>query len=192
MMINTHIIIANYILDNIDEDKLSLINRRRFIWGNIKPDCASRYKFKKHYYAESIDMIVDKINKLSSLSVTQVNNESSIGKFSGELGIICHFLTDYYCLPHFERWEFKHAMRPHVFYEKELAKVSKTYNINIKNDTNSIIEDVREFIDENLELYSLEKGYINDLNFACYVCSSIFNLILDSVIANEETKVLAM
>lgn len=192
MMMNTHMMIANYILDNIGEDRLHLINRKRFIWGNIKPDCASRYKFKKHYYAESIDMIVDMINRLASLSITEINNESSVGKFSGELGVICHFLTDYYCLPHFQRWEFKNAIKPHILYERELSKVAKTYKINVIKNNRVQINNVREFIDKTLELYQLEESFINDLNFAYYVCSNIFNMIIDSIIANEEEKSVAI
>lgn len=192
MMMNTHMMIANYILDNIGEDRSHLINRKRFIWGNIKPDCASRYKFKKHYYAESIDMIVDMINRLASLSITEINNESSVGKFSGELGVICHFLTDYYCLPHFQRWEFKNAIKPHVLYERELSKIAKTYKINVIKNKRVQIDNVREFIDKTLELYQLEESFINDLNFAYYVCSNIFNMVINSIIANEEENSVAI
>ena len=42
MLMNNHKMIAEHILDNMREDRLHLINRKRFIWGNIKPDCASR------------------------------------------------------------------------------------------------------------------------------------------------------
>ena len=72
MLIDTHIILANNILRQANGKKIYLINRRRFIWGNIKPDCASKYKFKKHYYDESITMILDKIKELASLSVANL------------------------------------------------------------------------------------------------------------------------
>lgn len=192
MMMNTHMMIADYILDNLREDRSHLINRKRFIWGNIKPDCASRYKFKKHYYTESIDMIVDMIDRLSSLSITEINNESSIGKFSGELGVICHFLTDYYCLPHFQRWEFKNAIKPHILYERELSKVAKNYKINVIKNNRVQIDNVREFIDKTLELYQLEEGFTNDLNFAYYVCSNVSNMIIESIVANEKENRVAI
>ncbi|MGL4572184.1 MAG: zinc dependent phospholipase C family protein [Clostridium sp.] len=182
---NNHKMIADYILDNMRDDRLHLINRKRFIWGNIKPDCASRYKFKKHYYNESIDMVVEMIEKLSSLSISEINNESSIGKFSGVLGVVCHFLTDYYCLPHHQRWEFKNAMRPHVVYERELSKVSKNYKVNVIKNNNLKASNIREFIDGTLEIYAIDQSFENDLNFAYYVCSSIFDMIIESVVQNE-------
>ncbi|MEG1286716.1 MAG: zinc dependent phospholipase C family protein [Clostridium sp.] len=182
---NNHKMIADYILDNMRDDRLHLINRKRFIWGNIKPDCASRYKFKKHYYNESIDMVVEMIEKLSSLSISEINNESSIGKFSGVLGVVCHFLTDYYCLPHYQRWEFKNAMRPHVVYERELSKVSKNYKVNVIKNNSLKPSNIREFIDGTLEIYAIDQSFENDLNFAYYVCSSIFDMIIESVVQNE-------
>ncbi|WP_438520937.1 zinc dependent phospholipase C family protein [Clostridium sp.] len=185
MLMNNHKMIADYILDNMRDDRLHLINRKRFIWGNIKPDCASRYKFKKHYYNESIDMVVEMIEKLSSLSISEINNESSIGKFSGVLGVVCHFLTDYYCLPHHQRWEFKNAMRPHVVYERELSKVSKNYKVNVIKNNNLKASNIREFIDGTLEIYAIDQSFENDLNFAYYVCSSIFDMIIESVVQNE-------
>lgn len=40
--------------------------------GNIKPDCVPKYTFMKHYFNESIDMVVDKIIYLSSLTLEDV------------------------------------------------------------------------------------------------------------------------
>lgn len=192
MMMNNHKMIADYILNNMREDRLHLINRKRFIWGNIKPDCASRYKFKKHYYDESIDMILEMIDRLSSLTVTDIMNDSSVGKFSGVLGVVCHFLTDYYCLPHYERWEFKNSMKPHVLYERELSKVSKNYEINVIKNNRLNRGNVKQFIEETLELYRFEESYENDLNFAYYVCTNVVNMIIESVVANEQRRELAM
>lgn len=192
MLMNNHKMIAEHILDNMREDRVHLINRKRFIWGNIKPDCASRYKFKKHYYDESIDMIVEMIEKLASLSISEINNESSIGKFSGVLGVVCHFLTDYYCLPHYQRWEFKSAMRPHVSYERELLKISKSYKASVIKNSGLTLDNVRKFIDGTLELYSKKQSFENDLNFAYYVCSSVVDMIIESVVQNEINNRMAM
>lgn len=52
--------------------KYILINKKRFLWGNIKPDCASKYKFTRHYYDESIGVTLNLINELSSLTVSEV------------------------------------------------------------------------------------------------------------------------
>lgn len=90
-MINTHKIMAENIIKYANTKSIYLINNKRFIWGNVKPDCAPKYKFKKHYFNESINMIIEKIIHLSSLSLEEIYYDMTIGKFSEELGVICHF-----------------------------------------------------------------------------------------------------
>ena len=107
MLINTHLMLANSILDKANGKKIYLINRNRFLWGNIKPDCVSKYKLKKHYYEESIDMVIKKINFLSNMTISDLYYDYGKSKFSEELGVVCHFLCDFFCVPHNQRWEFK-------------------------------------------------------------------------------------
>ena len=128
-MINTHRIIGENILKYANSKSIYLINKKRFIWGNIKPDCTPKYKVKKHYYDESIDMIVEKIIYLASLKLEDVYYDIKLGKFSEELGVVCHFLCDFFCAPHYYRWEFKstNAVKQHVMYEQKLAKLCKNF-----------------------------------------------------------------
>ena len=185
MLINTHKIIANNLLNIASGKKLYLIDSRRFIWGNIKPDCVSKYKFKKHYYNESIDMIVKKIEELSRLSISTIYFEYGKGKFSEELGVICHFLCDYFCLPHNQRWEFKNSMKKHISYENQLAKFIKQVNITNYINDDLRIKDIKGFIDINLKKYEKNTGYINDLSYSYYICNSVINTILNVVVMNE-------
>ncbi|MGL4109432.1 zinc dependent phospholipase C family protein [Clostridium sp. LP20] len=176
---------ATNILKHANGKKLYLINKKRFIWGNIKPDCASKYKFKKHYYEESIDMIIDKINFLSSLSVRDIYFDYGKGKFSEELGVVCHFLCDYFCMPHNQRWEFKNSMKKHVHYENKLARIAKTYKVIDYIDTKLNMDEVREFIEKNRSKYEIEKSYKSDLNYSYYVCNSIINSLMNQILINE-------
>ncbi len=58
MLINTHMLMGRKIFENMDYDKKALIKETHFIWGNIKPDCVSKYNLKKHYKDESFIMII--------------------------------------------------------------------------------------------------------------------------------------
>ena len=64
MLMNTHILIAQNILRDVDVD--FKISDKNFIYGNVKPDMVSKYKLKKHYLNESFDMIVNMIKKLKN------------------------------------------------------------------------------------------------------------------------------
>lgn len=185
MLIDTHIILANNILRQANGKKIYLINKRRFIWGNIKPDCASKYKFKKHYYDESITMILDKIKELASLSVGDIYYSFGKKKFSEELGVVCHFLCDFFCVPHNQRWEFKHSMKKHVVYEKNLAKFAKLYKFKSYIDSNLSLEDLEEFIVAHQRQYEKGESFRNDLEYSFFICNSVINMVLNEVYINE-------
>lgn len=190
MLMNTHTMLAKDFIYNLDNNKKELINENHFIWGNIKPDCVSKYKLKKHYLDESLDMVVNKIQFLSSLSLDDIYKNYSENKFSQELGVVCHFLCDFFCVPHNKRWEFKsaNAMKEHVMYEKDLSRVAKEFKIrkDIERSINS--QEIRSYIIDLQKEYEKEMEYNNDLDFAYYVCQSVINMILDEVIINEKIK----
>lgn len=186
-MINTHKIMGENIIKYANSKSIYLINNSRFIWGNIKPDCVPKYTFMKHYFDESIDMVVSKITYLSSLTLEDVYYKMTIGKFSEELGVICHFLCDYFCAPHYYRWEFKStsAVKHHMMYEKKLAKVAKKFRPTGITNTNIKPKNIKDFILQLQKQYDGIVNHNNDLAFSYYVCDSIVNMILNNVFVNN-------
>lgn len=187
-MMNTHRIMGENIIKYANTKSIYLINNKRFIWGNIKPDCVPKYSFMKHYFDESIDMVVSKIKHLSSLTLEDVYYGMTIGKFSEELGLICHFLCDYFCVPHYYRWEFKStsAVKHHMVYEQKLAKLTKKFKPTGIINTNIKPENIKEFIVQLQNQYDGIVDYKNDLTFSYYVCDSVLNMILNNVFLNEK------
>lgn len=190
MMMNTHKALASMFIENVEMNKSFLINDRHFIWGNLKPDSVSKYKFKKHYLDESLDMIVNKIRFLCSLSLDDIFIRYSIGKFNQELGVICHFLCDYFCVPHYQRWEFKSpgAVKDHVLYENDLNKFAKFYNVRKEVNTSLTTDEIREYIIKLQKEYYGKIAYEKDLQYASYICNTVINLILDEVLLNQKIK----
>ena len=188
MLVNTHMILANNLFKIANSNGIDLIYKNRFLWGKLKPDCIPKYKKIKHYYNESIAMIILKINRLSKLTISDINNDYGRGKFSEELGIICHFICDYFCLPHNKRWEFKNAMKKHVIYENTLAKIAKVYNPPYKVCDEISVEEIEKFIINKQVEYSRDKGFLNDLEFSYLVCNSIISMIVNQVEKNEYFK----
>lgn len=184
MLMNTHILIAQNILKDTKVD--FKISNKNFIYGNIKPDMVSKYKLKKHYLDESFDMVVDKIKKLASLSMHDFKKKFSVSRFSQELGVICHFICDFFCIPHSKRWEFKHSMNRHVKYEKELASFAKTYTP--LKDYSKIYGkvSVETFLEETHKLYRKKESYENDMKYAYFACKSIVKYISDSIYKNTK------
>jgi len=77
---NTHFTIARSILENMDDNKSFFLSDKNFIYGNIKPDAFSKYKLKKHYMEESLDMVIEKIKNLSSLTLDYMTKYFSISR----------------------------------------------------------------------------------------------------------------
>ena len=177
MLMNSHFLIAKSLLNNIDNNKL-------FIYGNLKPDAVPQYVFKKHYLNESFDTIAQKINYLCSLTIDSVSRYFSVSKFSQELGVICHFLCDFFCVPHSERWEFKHSMKKHMSYEKELSIVAKNSNLSIYKGDVITNNSFKDFFDSLYTEYKSKLDYENDLFFSSYACNSVINYILDNILKN--------
>ena len=185
MLINTHFIISKNILENLDLNKAFFISHRNFIYGNIKPDISSKYVLSKHYLEESFSMIMDKIKNLCNLTLNSLKRYFSISKLSQELGVICHFLCDFFTTPHSERWEFSHSMNKHVTYEKELASYAKSMdfsNIALNHQIEHSIEDFFHKLYNEYKASSI--SYENDLKYSSYTCSQIVNHILDSILLN--------
>lgn len=186
-MMNTHKLIGENIIKYTESKNINLLNNRRFIWGNVKPDCVLKYKLIKHYYDESIDLIIDKIQYLSSLSIEDVFCDKTIEKFSEELGVVCHFLCDYFCAPHYYRWECKStsAVKQHMLYEKKLSKIAKTFRPSVLINPNVTCNNVEEFIKSMQQKYNGIVNQKNDLIFSYYVCINVVDIILNSVFSKE-------
>lgn len=184
LLMGTHKLFANNFFNYADSEMVHLIDEKKFIWGNIKPDYVSKYKLKKHFYNESIEMILNKIDFLSSMSVEEISHEYGKKKFSAELGVVCHFISDYFCFAHNKRWELKNALKKHVLYERDLGKIAKSFNFSDYIDTELQIEDMGQFIEENLKNYEANHSYSNDLIYATFICNSVINTLLSRVVKN--------
>ena len=188
MLINTHFIISKSILKNLEDKKTFFISDKNFIYGNIKPDISSKYVLDKHYLEESLSMILEKIKNLCKLTLDSLKKYFSISKLSQELGVICHFLCDFFCAAHSERWRFTHSMdtmSKHVAYEKGLNAFAKKMDFTNFDIGHKIHDDIEEFF---YRLYSTYKecdiSFENDLKFSSHACTTIVNHIIDSILVN--------
>ena len=184
MFVNTHILIGKSIVENINENKSFFISDKNFIYGNIKPDISSKYVLQKHYLEESLEMIFTKVEYLCTLNLDCISKYFSISKFSQELGVICHFLCDFFCVPHSRRWEMTHSMNKHITYEKELSIVANETDLRKFKGDNIEANSFREFFNSIYLEYQSKTEYKNDLLFSNYVCNSVVDYILDAVLSN--------
>ncbi|EGT5619142.1 hypothetical protein BUL45_08745, partial [Clostridium perfringens] len=124
MLYKTHLEIGENTFNTIEGRGRNLIDKKSFLKGNVLPDISPKYRLKKHGRKQFEEIIEEKIANLSRLSSDEIINNLGKEKFSIELGVICHFLCDFFSLPHDEEWGFKESVTlKHVLYEKKLHKV---------------------------------------------------------------------
>lgn len=187
MLYKTHIEIGENTFNNIEGEGKLLIDKDSFLKGNVLPDISPRYRLKKHGRKQFEEIIYEKVKDLSSLKSEEVINKLGKEKFSIELGVICHFLCDFFSLPHEEEWGLKKSITlKHVLYEKNLHKVL-TKDVIIK-DSYKILgnSNYKLFLEKALKDYREVYGYRSDLFFAMYLNNSIVRYILESIEENDK------
>lgn len=89
------------------------LNRRWFIYGNIYPDI-SHYCFTiPHYPDRSIGFVKRLMHSLSLANIAPGDRLDAM--FSMQLGVLCHYLCDYYC--HVHSSAFTGPLSKHFAYE---------------------------------------------------------------------------
>lgn len=183
ILTGTHVFIGKKIFESIDnesKDFSKLINKKYFLYGNIKPDCLFQDTPSHHKREEALSYVVEKINELK---VYNLDTQEDINRFSLELGIICHFLADFYCKPHVRRWGdytgFKRSIKgvEHIFYEFKIGFYKGEVNRVISSKYHSI-NNHTEFIRDTFVKYEEDINLKKDIYYATFACRNIVLYIL--------------
>lgn len=183
MFSNTHAYIAEKVFKYLKNNNGIEINKTFFKYGSVKPDFAPRLVNIGHYEEESMDFILDEISTLSSLPYQ--DEEEFLKQYSIKLGVIIHYLSDYFCHAH-NNYSFKKDILKHLVYEARLESLINRFESSILNNGIQLLPriypvDIKNYIGIELDNYKrTEITYFNDLKYAirvsCNVCSSILKL----------------
>lgn len=198
---DSHKIIASKIYDNVFNIYGLKLDKQKLLWGSVCPDILPQYKFIRHYKDESLNFISKEIMKVIFISryleFNKILDPLAIKILSKKVGIISHYLSDYVCLPHANRWTFTTSMVKHIKYESQLNEFAVTHDfkknvINV-NDLNiydipqlKLKSTIKEYIDKVVEEYSIKTNFKNDLDFALSLNLKISYFILDTIMAYSD------
>lgn len=144
MIINTHILMANRIYNNLlPHTEISMLDKKSFLFGNIKPDLSSLVSYRSHRIKDSLDFVLDEANRLI------YPKDMELDEFSTQVGVIAHYLADFFCRPHYRREEFN-GFLDHMRYEFMLHSILKT--MDSCNLLTSERLDINSLIKENLQV----------------------------------------
>lgn len=144
------------------------LNIPGFMYGNILPDISKKYGSHPHTMKDALLHIIE-----TKEDLLNQNKYYSKFQFAKELGAINHYLSDFFCLPHTERY-FKGRIY-HQYYEfimiARFKKGLRAYHKMLK-ENNSVLEpsDLKGFIVEyNREYINKRISDINDIRYALFV-----------------------
>ncbi len=195
ILTETHKLIGTKVYEHINNSYGIELNYDKLVWGSIAPDILPKYKLYRHYYENSIDYIILRIAKLiiinRFLDFTNCNY-IDLKSFSRDIGIISHYLSDFTCLAHADRWTFLKSLIKHVKYENELNEYSKnhvfemgvikTEDIEIDENLFNMLPKIKHYIESVVNEYLEDESFDRDLNYALNINFKIFEFIIESIL----------
>lgn len=187
-----HLRIAKKLKQTIEKEYNIKLNTLSFLIGNIKPDLSPKYINIPHCKKDAFGFIQNEIQTLLNTKIFE--HKSCSSNFSERLGIMTHYLSDFFCNAHSEYYEG--SMLEHYLYElqmvfsyikeyREISKVLESRNITVNYNVASISRHI-----ENLhKKYSCEcriQSPADDLKYSFTACLSLCFSILCLCIVNEE------
>ncbi len=116
MIANTHRVVGEFLYQQLSPSNQRLIQRQRFVYGNIKPDISKKYLQMSHYHRDNEEIIFKMLNDL-------LTTQASIREFSENLGVLIHFFCDYTCIYHANDYLYEnHSIAKHLRYELMLHR----------------------------------------------------------------------
>ncbi|WP_026477015.1 zinc dependent phospholipase C family protein [Alkaliphilus transvaalensis] len=200
MFPQTHKIISEYLHENISKNFGIELNRKSLIYGSIKPDIVPSLAKLDHFKPQTFNLILDEVHRLSNYQLNP--NHESLKDFSTQIGVVTHFIADYFCLPHNDRVKYRKAtIVSHLIYENNLHKLFKEYHgqfkdivipkktFNVPNYASHLIKGV---VDELHTEYSLrEESLMKDLTSSLQATLAVTSYIIYHVLRGGIEKQVA-
>ena len=114
MLVGTHLLIGENVYSYIQRKLRVELNKTNFLYGNVKPDIVFRLSSKSHRIKDSLEFVLQEIDRLMTLK------DISIPQFSVDLGVISHFMSDFFCSAHCYDSEEVKGIVKHLYYEFNL------------------------------------------------------------------------
>lgn len=173
------------------------ISKNYFVYGNLLPDLSLKYRFSMHTIKDSFS---DTLNIIKEIIY---NKSLSKAEVSIKLGLITHYLCDFFTFPHNEG--FDKSIFHHEFYEQtqrmkfwyKIKSICNRYdeetNVNLKSVSDLIIyiKDMHSIYLNNKS--NKERDILFSIILIRVVCTSILKIreqISKSIIIEEDTVVI--
>lgn len=175
MIVFTHLLFSKVLYRYYSKEVHCKLDKNSFMFGNIKPDICHEYS----KYPHSID---DTLNVVSELSNQLILNKHDKKYCSMVLGMISHYVCDYFCLYHTKSYVNKKILG-HFIYETrlhiQLITLLMKRKLNFISDQLVSKKNPIAIIFEEQTKYKEQKDSIHkDINFALSTASTVLQSIM--------------
>jgi len=194
MFAASHKLIARSVYEILKDQLGITLDCRSLLSGSIAPDINPRMIFLPHTTNATMNIVKTNIDWLKDREIPVTKKDNAA--FSYKLGIVIHFLSDYFCKAHNEKRydNFLH----HYIYERKLKiylekrmKKCKSLNEFLKPFDWQSGGDIYEFIGNKLQDYnSTERRMSEDIKYSMGVCAAVTLNIASCCISNTVSEIL--
>lgn len=117
----SHISVARYLMNSNGMECLQQ-HKKSFYLGSILPDCTPSFVTRRHSIDETLDILKKEIDKIT---VSYDFKKGLSSYYCRHLGIITHYVADYFTLPH--NTIFAGNLKDHCVYENDLKYAIRSY-----------------------------------------------------------------
>lgn len=176
----SHFSLVHYLMNSVGMEVLREHKTALYI-GSILPDCTPSFITRKHSIEETFELLRTEINKIT---VNYDANEGISSYYCRHLGIITHYIADYFTFPH--NSIFAGTLKEHCIYEKDLKKAFRTFvksdeakKVREQNSTFHSVDDICSLIHTMHEEYlKVKKEVRQDCVYIIELCYRVVDAIL--------------
>lgn len=151
------------------------LDKDAFRYGNVKPDLTSKCLRNPHTLENCLFLV-------SSGAIRLTNQSLSLKDFSTDLGVICHYICDFFCYYHLDNAHHKKLLL-HFFYELRLqlalSHLMLSGKIRIKPVRIKLLTGFASMVLEMRREYASEKKSLNkDIEYAFHAAVGVCETII--------------
>ena len=154
----THAMYAKKIYEHIYLMYGVKLKKYNLIYGSIKPDVSILFPKYPHYINDSLDSLCESVDMI--IKSTHNQREVETRAFSRELGVVLHYMTDFFCMVHNDVNGKKHPTNyKHIAYEQSFQNKLKSFELDEVREkvANSFYDELKRINNTSLRSYIIYK-----------------------------------
>ncbi len=174
----SHISLSRGILSGLGTET-EIKHRYTFYIGSIVPDCMPSFLVKRHNVEQTFDIFVKNMEKFTTKFKVRGKNMDKLSfRSTLRMGIIMHYLADYFTFPHNAHYEG--GFKEHCKYEgqqlKDMRKfVEKIRKAELKMELPPVMDNIKQIVDF---VKTKHAEYVEDINTTTSDCRYSFQTCL--------------